>query len=178
STSYRVKSMSPFVSEPECDVVIIGSGIAGALAAYRLATAKKKVLILEAGGVAPESLGRWTMVQNFIASSSKAPDAPFCGEDMLPVDPQFDRTKIPAPYRFVQPDARNGANYYFYPDTDPPNPTNPNRFKSYYERLVGGSTWHWQAIYVRMLPNDFRMHEQYGVGFDWPISYRDIEPWY
>jgi choline dehydrogenase-like flavoprotein len=23
-----------------------------------------------------------------------------------------------------------------------------------------------------------RMHELYGVGVDWPISYRDIEPWY
>ena len=44
--------------------------------------------------------------------------------------------------------------------------------------MVGGSTWHWQGIYVRMLPNDFRMHELYGVGVDWPISYRDIEPWY
>jgi len=170
--------MRPFVNEPEFDVVIIGSGIAGALAAYRLATAKKKVLILEAGGIAPESLGRWAMVHNYIASSSKAPDAPFCGEDVLPVNPNIDPAKMPPLYRFVQPSALGGDNYYFYPD--PPNPTtNPtNRFKSYYERLVGGSTWHWQAIYVRMLPNDFRVRELYGIGFDWPISYRDIEPCY
>jgi glucose dehydrogenase len=168
--------MRPYVSEPEFDVVIIGSGIAGALAAYRLAAAKKKVLILEAGGVAPESLGRWAMVRNFIASSSKAPDSPFCGEDVLPVDSKIDSKKQPPLYRFVQPNAVNGDNYYFYPD--PPNPTNPNRFKSYYERLVGGSTWHWQGIYVRMLPNDFRMRELYGIGVNWPISYRDIERWY
>jgi choline dehydrogenase-like flavoprotein len=168
--------MRPYVNEPEFDVVIIGSGIAGALAAYRLATARKKVLILEAGGVAPESLGRWTMVQNFIASSSKAPDSPFCGEDILPVDSKIDTKKQPPLYRFIQPNAANGDNHYFYPD--PPNPTNPNRFKSYYERLVGGSTWHWQGIYVRMLPNDFRMNELYGIGANWPILYRDIEPWY
>jgi choline dehydrogenase-like flavoprotein len=121
--------MRPYVSEPEFDVVIIGSGIAGALAAYRLAMGRKKVLILEAGGVAPESLGRWTMVQNFIASSSKAPDSPFCGEDILPVDPKIDTKKQPPLYRFVQPNSANGDNYYFYPD--PPSPTNPNRFKSY-----------------------------------------------
>jgi choline dehydrogenase-like flavoprotein len=121
--------MRPYVSEPEFDVVIIGSGIAGALAAYRLAMGRKKVLILEAGGVTPESLGRWTMVQNFIASSSKAPDSPFCGEDILPVDPKIDTKKQPPLYRFVQPNSANGDNYYFYPD--PPSPTNPNRFKSY-----------------------------------------------
>jgi len=168
--------LRPYVSGPEFDVVIVGSGIAGALAAYRLAKAKKKVLILEAGGVAPESLGRRTMLENFITSSSKAPDAPFCGEDVLPVDSKIDPAKRPPPYRFVQPNAVDGSNYYYYPEPD--NPTNPTRFKSYYERLVGGSTWHWQAIYVRMLPSDFRMHENFGVGYNWPISYHDIEPWY
>ena len=62
----------------------------------------EKVLFLEAGGVAPESLGRWVMVQNYIASSSKAPDAPFCREDVLPVNPNIDPTKMPPLYRFVQ----------------------------------------------------------------------------
>src|SRR5437762_3000781 len=31
---------------------------------------------------------------------------------------------------------------------------------------------------MRMLPNDFKMKSLYKVGFDWPISYRDLEPWY
>jgi choline dehydrogenase-like flavoprotein len=170
--------MRPYVDEPEFDVVIIGSGISGALIAHRLAKAGKKVLILEAGGVAPESLGRWTMTHNFFTSPSKAPDSPFCGEDVLPVDPKAP----PLKYRFVQPDpVANGENYYFYDDSDPTKKS--DRFKSFYERLVGGSTWHWQAIYVRMLPNDFKMKSQYGFGddwpvTDWPISYHDIEPWY
>jgi glucose dehydrogenase len=29
-----------------------------------------------------------------------------------------------------------------------------------------------------MLPNDFRMSTLYGKGFDWPISYNDLERWY
>jgi choline dehydrogenase-like flavoprotein len=170
--------MRPYVEEPEFDVVIIGSGVAGAMAAHRLAKAGRKVLILEAGGVAPEALDRWTMAHNFFTSPSKAPDSPFCGEDVLPVDPKAQ----PAKYRFVQPDpVSNGTNYYFYDDSDPTKKS--DLFKSFYERLVGGATWHWQAIYVRMLPNDFRMKTHYRFGddwpvTDWPISYQDVEPWY
>jgi choline dehydrogenase-like flavoprotein len=29
-----------------------------------------------------------------------------------------------------------------------------------------------------MLPNDFRMHSNYGMGVDWPISYEDLEIFY
>jgi glucose dehydrogenase len=174
--------MRPYIDEPEFDVVIIGSGIAGALVAHQLAMARKKVLILEAGGVAPESLDRLTIAHNFFTSPSKSPDSPFCGEDVLPVDPKFDPQAKPPKYRFVQPDpVANGENYYFYDDSDPTKKS--DRFKSFYERLVGGSTWHWQGIYIRMLPSDFRMksHFQFGNDWpvaDWPISYDDIEPWY
>jgi choline dehydrogenase-like flavoprotein len=174
--------MRPYIDEPEFDVVVVGSGIAGALVAHRLAKAGVKVLILEAGGVAPESLGRWNMLHNYYTSPSKSPDSPFCGEDVLPVDPN---TK-PGAYRYVQPDpvSNGGNNYYFY--ADDPDPNNSNRFKSFFERMVGGSTWHWQGIYIRMLPNDFRMKSHYQFpgrkdGWyveDWPISYADIEPWY
>ena len=45
-------------------------------------------------------------------------------------------------------------------------------------RLVGGSTWHWQGIHVRMVPNDFAMKTLYGKGVDWPLNYDDLERWY
>jgi glucose dehydrogenase len=161
--------MRPILEAPEFDVVIIGSGISGALLAYRLAQSNVRVLILEAGGVPEDSLGRWAMVHNYVTSPSKAPDSPFCGNDVLPVDP-----KPATAYRFLQPNpVDNGKNYYDY---DPA--VKSDLFKSYYERLVGGATWHWQGIYIRMVPNDFRMKSLYGVGFDWPISYSEIEPWY
>ena len=54
----------------------------------------------------------------------------------------------------------------------------PEDFGSTYERLVGGTTWHWLGTSLRLQPNDFRLHEKYGVGVDWPISYDDLEPWY
>lgn len=146
------------LAEPDFDVVIVGSGIAGALMAHRLAQANVKVLMLEAGGVAPDALGRYSLVHNYIESGSRTTDSPFCGDNIL----------APQPTPGIL-----GVDYYDYPQG-----YTGDKFVSYYERLVGGSTWHWQAIYVRMLPNDFAMESLYQKGADWPIGYAEIEPWY
>jgi choline dehydrogenase-like flavoprotein len=148
------------LAEPDFDVIIVGSGIAGALAAYRLARSNVRVLMLEAGGVPSESLGRYALVNSFIGSPPKATDSPFCGDNILA----------------TQPDPRGptlGTNYYDYPTG-----YKGDKFVSYYERLVGGSTWHWQGIHVRMVPNDFYMKKLYGKGVDWPLNYGDLERWY
>jgi choline dehydrogenase-like flavoprotein len=152
--------MQTNLAEPDFDVIIVGSGIAGALAAYRLAQSNVRVLIIEAGGLPSESLGRYALVHSFIESPPKATDSPFCGENILA----------------TQPDPRAptlGTNYYDYPAG-----YTGDKFVSYYERLVGGSTWHWQGIYVRMVPNDFYMNKLYGKGLDWPINYDDLNRWY
>ncbi len=107
------------------------------------------------------------MVHNFTSSPSKAPDSPFCGDDVLPVHPNVDPRKDPGKYRFLQPSPieDGGKNYYDY---DAESISKKRFFKSYYERIVGGSTWHWQGIYIRMLPNDFRMKSLYKVGLTGP----------
>ena len=56
--------------------------------------------------------------------------------------------------------------------------TGPDMFNSNYERLVGGTTWHWLGTAIRLVPNDFAMQSTYGVAVDWPITYDDLEPWY
>jgi choline dehydrogenase-like flavoprotein len=43
---------------------------------------------------------------------------------------------------------------------------------------VGGTTWHWNAVAWRFLPNDFKLKSRYGVGRDWPIDYDTLEPYY
>ena len=43
---------------------------------------------------------------------------------------------------------------------------------------VGGGTVHWASFTPRMHPSDFRTYSQDGVGFDWPISYWDLKPYY
>ena len=62
------------------DVVIIGSGVAGALVAYRLASAKMRALVLEAGGMPSEMGERRLLVKNYAASSSKGQDSPYADE--------------------------------------------------------------------------------------------------
>lgn len=48
----------------------------------------------------------------------------------------------------------------------------------YLLKLVGGTTWHWAAATWRFLPNDMKMKSLYGVAYDWPLEYSDLEPYY
>jgi choline dehydrogenase-like flavoprotein len=43
---------------------------------------------------------------------------------------------------------------------------------------VGGSGLHWGAHVGRLHESDFELHKRYGIGADWPIRYRDLEPYY
>src|SRR5207247_1324778 len=115
-----------------------------------------KTLVLEAGAEATEA-DRATFVGNFAMSASKNQSSPYVG------------------YVAPQPNAGVfGRDYYVEDPAAPP----PDPFTSLHERLLGGSMWHWQAIAIRMLPNDFKSKTLYGQGFDWPIGYDDVEPWY
>src|SRR5262249_4938294 len=128
------------------DVVIIGSGIAGALVAYKLAKQKVRVLVLEAGGMPEELAGRQTLINNFAASASKGQDSPYGSEAKTSyyIPP-------PSPLAPQAGDEAGDPAYFIYDG----NPDKNHRFQSWYERLVGGSTWHWQGLVPRMMPNDF-----------------------
>ena len=45
-------------------------------------------------------------------------------------------------------------------------------------RLLGGRTNHYGRVHLRMGPRDFKPRSTDGLGFDWPISYDDLEPYY
>ena len=148
------------------DVIIIGSGVAGALMAFKLAKQGIKVLILEAGDNGPEVEGedelgaRLEKVRKWAISSPKIPSAPYTSQAENKI------SKAPIP---LVTEIEDG----YYDQTG-----SPRTYKSNYERLVGGSTWHWLGNVPRLLPNDFRMWSKYGLAVDWPISYDDLEPYY
>ena len=185
------------------DVIVIGSGVAGALIAHRLAEAKARVLILEAGGLpfelaperGPDGLPlkqpsergpRSLLVKNYAVASSKGQDAPYTDEvrhsryyssPPAATAPQPEDEKID-----------DDPDYYTYDSLPIPTNTPNNRFKSYYERLVGGATWHWQGLSPRLVPNDLKMKsaffrdddeaKKYPGVRDWPISFSDLAPYY
>ncbi|MCA9685285.1 MAG: GMC family oxidoreductase [Myxococcales bacterium] len=50
----------------------------------------------------------------------------------------------------------------------------PWRFAAFY----GGSSNLWFGNTPRMLAEDFELQQRYGVGWDWPIGYDDLAPYY
>ena len=45
-------------------------------------------------------------------------------------------------------------------------------------RMLGGRTNHWARHALRNGPYDFKPYSRDGLGFDWPISYQDVSPYY
>ena len=60
-----------------------------------------------------------------------------------------------------------------YPVNDSDSPIAPLMYNA-----VGGSTIHWAAHFPRMKPSDFKVRTLDDVADDWPISYRDLEPYF
>lgn len=137
------------VAEYEADVVIVGAGVAGLLAAWRLAQANVNVLVLEAG----PRVDRMEALQTFRSAVAKTPESPYPDVPWAP-----------------RPSVLALEDYYVQ--------VGPQLFKSNYVRRVGGTTWHWLGTTLRHLPNDFRLRTLYGVAEDWPISYEELQPWY
>lgn len=147
------------------DVIIIGSGISGSLAALQLAKAGCKVMILEAG---EKRSDRSKFLNNFsvLAQKDKSPNAPYTkGADA--------NNKL-APSSDVQDfSLYDSAKKQFFVQTG------PDAFKSQYLRIAGGTTWSWRGNCPRFLPNDFKMSQFQINGIeDWPISYDDLEKYY
>lgn len=131
------------------DVLIVGSGVAGALVAARLAANGVKVCIMEAG--AP--VQRAEAVQTYWKALVKVPESAY------PPVPQS-----------MHPLTHEPTGWY--------QQSGPDEFKSTYLKLVGGTTWHWLGTCLRLVPSDFALQTRFGRGVDWPISYAELEPFY
>ena len=157
------------------DVIIVGSGISGAIMALELAKKQKRVLVLEAGGPDPNS--RNDFQEHFLKSVIKLPESPYAPYTDDPANQNASRAnshmlfKWPA-YNIKNPQTQIAKFNQTSHLTVSPQSEIP--FLSTYERMVGGTTWHWLGVSLRLLPNDFKMQSTYGVGVDWPIDYKDL----
>lgn len=43
---------------------------------------------------------------------------------------------------------------------------------------VGGQAMHWGGVTPRFTPEDFHLNSLYGVGYDWPLTYDELDPFY
>lgn len=148
----------------EYDVIIIGTGVAGALVAWKLAQANHSVLLLDAGEERLQKTDREAFVKLFAEASQKGktPSQPYVDAG----NQKFAHSPDTVDFNLAKP----GDNLYY-------RQAGPEPFKSQYQRLVGGSTWAWRGNCPRFIPHDFKLKTLYGQGVDWPISYDDLEPW-
>src|SRR6218665_2028765 len=138
------------------DVVIVGSGAGGGMAAYQLTKAGAKVCLLEAGGYFDPADPKYiTQLKNPWESprrGASTPTRPF-GD----FDAAWGGWGI------------EGEQYTAMPGT---------QFRWFRSRMLGGRTNHWGRISMRFGPDDFRRGSMTGIGDDWPTSYEDYSPYY
>ena len=142
----------------DCDVLIAGAGIAGALIGHQLSRAGVAVTFVDAGDrayfdTATGADQRGDLVRRFFAAPVKTTNSAF-------------------PNLAAAPSPDEGAlNAYFVE-------RGPAPFQSTYLRMVGGTTYHWLGTALRYTPGTFAERSRYGRGADWPFGYDELEPWY
>lgn len=138
------------------DVLIVGSGAGGGMAAYELTRRGLKVLMLEAG----RNYDPLTETPMFNLPS----EAPLRGEPTP--DKAFGYYDATIDGGWDVP----GEPYTVADGSEP--------FKWWRPRMLGGRTNHWGRISLRFGPYDFKPYSRDGLGFDWPVDYDEIAPWY
>jgi choline dehydrogenase-like flavoprotein len=136
------------------DAVIVGSGAGGGMAAYVLTQAGAKCLMLEAGAWFDTAKDSKMLVWPYEAPHRGAP-TPEKPNGYF--DPGYGGWKL------------RGEPYTNAPGSD---------WQWFRTRALGGKTNHWGRISLRMGPYDFKPYTRDGRGFDWPITYDDLAPYY
>lgn len=137
------------------DVVIVGSGAGGGMAAWVLAKAGIKVLMLEAG-----------------RDYDPSKETPMFGWNR---DAPLRGTGTPEKhFGFFNATVDGGWTVPGEPYTT----GDDNEFYWWRSRMLGGRTNHWARNSFRMGPHDFKPRSRDGLGVDWPMSYEDVAPYY
>jgi len=153
-----VPFVTPTTTQKTYDVIVVGSGAAGGQTAYTLAMNGARVLMLEAGrnyDIATET-PMFQANHDAPLRGAATPDKPFGFYDAT-IDGGW---SVPGePYSSASEE--------------------PGReFKWWRARMLGGRTNHWGRISLRNGAYDFKPRSRDGLGFDWPIDYKDIAPYY
>jgi choline dehydrogenase-like flavoprotein len=151
------------VKQNTYDAIVVGTGVSGGWAAKELTEKGLKTLVLERG------------------REVKHPDYPTATLDPWQL-PYRDRpTQEDLKKQFKQ--ARTGytirqsTKHWFVNDLEHPY-TEINRFDWMRGYHVGGRSIMWGRQSYRLSDMDFEANAREGIAIDWPVRYKDIEPWY
>lgn len=147
----------------EYDAIVIGSGISGGWAAKELTEKGLKTLMLERGRNIEH-------VKDYV-NANKAPwEFPHRGtrtQEMIKDYPVLQRDY---PLNEINLD-------YWVNEKDAPY-TEVKRFDWFRGYHVGGRSLMWGRQSYRWGDLSFEANTKDGMGVDWPVRYKDIEPWY
>lgn len=153
-------------TELSADVIVIGSGAGGGFVATALAQAGVSVLLLERG--------RWFDYKKDFPARN--PDwekrgSPFRSSSFFS-DPTIDYSKGAV----IQPQDFDLCSRQKMDRLGKPG----HRGSFSYHRVigVGGSTLHYQGEAHRFPEHAFKTQSRFGFGFDWPLDYAELAPYY
>ncbi len=137
------------------EILVVGSGAGGAMAAYQLTKAGHQVLLLEAGRDYDPKTETPMFKRNAEAPllAAGTPDKDFGYYDAT-VDGGW---QVPnEPYTTAE-----GSDFMWWR-----------------ARMLGGRTNHWGRYALRFSEHDFKGKSRDGLGADWPFTYAELAPWY
>ncbi|MBL0743903.1 GMC oxidoreductase [Chryseolinea lacunae] len=145
------------------DAIVVGTGISGGWAAKELTEKGLKTLVLERGRMV------------------KHPDYPTATKD--PWDIAYGGKPTQEDLKQQAKQARTGytvsqsTKHWFVNDLENPY-TETNRFDWMRGYHVGGRSIMWGRQSYRLSDLDFEANAKDGIAVDWPVRYKEIEPWY
>lgn len=145
------------------DAIVVGSGATGGFAAKTLTEGGLQVLVLEAGGPLPEEKFELAAKAQFAAIGSWARiKAGMSGQHKQALTSFYSPEKA----------------FLFVNDNEHPYESPEDFYLWLRGKQVGGRFLAWGRVALRMSDYTFKFKSHEGAGFDWPIGYADVAPYY
>ncbi|TDT47353.1 choline dehydrogenase-like flavoprotein [Maribacter spongiicola] len=144
------------------DAIVVGTGISGGWAAKELCEKGLKTLVLERGRMVNH-------VIDYPHMHLDPWDLPHAGEMTAET-----KAKYPKQSRWKIDETTR----HFFNDDSEYDYQEAKRFDWIRGTQVGGRSLIWGKQTYRWSDLDFEANAKDGIGVDWPIRYKDIEPWY
>ncbi len=151
------------MSDQTYDAIVVGSGISGGWAAKELTEKGLTVLMLERGRNIEH-------IKDYVNANKEAWDYPHRGRRTQQMINDYPVLKRDYPLNETNLD-------YWVKDSESPY-TEVKRYDWFRGYHVGGRSLMWGRQSYRWSDLDFEANAKDGIAVDWPVRYKEIEPWY